>query len=250
VSLNERPRIVVTVADPARHADPAFSARRNALYADGVERHGGSPLLLDGSSSETARTAAFATMDGLLMSGGADIDPTRYGAENMGSIDIEPERDALEAAAWAAAEERGVPVFGICRGFQAINVFSGGTLLQDVGGHAGPGWGTGPARTHPLRLAESADLTTLVAPDGERDLEVNTYHHQGVRAGDLAPGLIATAWAESEVGELIEAFERPGPRFVVGVQCHPERSESTPAGFESLWRAFIEACRQSPAAAV
>jgi putative glutamine amidotransferase len=250
VSLNERPRIVVTVADPARHADPAFSARRNALYADGVERHGGSPLLLDGSSSETARTAAFATMDGLLMSGGADIDPTRYGAKNMGSVDIETERDGLEAAAWAAAEEREVPVFGICRGFQAINVFSGGTLLQDVGGHAGPGWGTGPARTHPLRLAESAGLTTLVAPDGERDLEVNTYHHQGVRAGDLAPGLIATAWAESEVGELIEAFERPGPRFVVGVQCHPERSESTPAGFESLWRAFIEACRQSAAAAV
>jgi putative glutamine amidotransferase len=250
VSLNEHPRIVVTVADPARHADPAFSARRNALYADGVERHGGSPLLLDGSSSETARTAAFATMDGLLMSGGADIDPTRYGAKNMGSVDIETERDGLEAAAWAAAEEREVPVFGICRGFQAINVFSGGTLLQDVGGHAGPGWGTGPARTHPLRLAESAGLTTLVAPDGERDLEVNTYHHQGVRAGDLAPGLIATAWAESEVGELIEAFERPGPRFVVGVQCHPERCESTPAGFESLWRAFIEACRQSPAAAV
>jgi putative glutamine amidotransferase len=250
VSLNERPRIVVTVADPARHADPAFSARRNALYAEGVERHGGSPLLLDGSSSETARTAAFATMDGLLMSGGADIDPTRYGAENMGSVDIEPERDALEAAAWAAAEGRGVPVFGICRGFQAINVFSGGALLQDVGGHAGPGWGTGPARTHPLRLAESAGLTTLVAPGGERDLEVNTYHHQGVRADDLAPGLIATGWAESEVGELIEAFERPGPRFVVGVQCHPERSESTPAGFESLWRAFIEACRQSAAAAV
>jgi gamma-glutamyl-gamma-aminobutyrate hydrolase PuuD len=245
VSPNERPRIVVTVADPARHADPAFSARRNALYAQGVERHGGSPLLLDASSGAAERAVAFASMDGLLLSGGADIDPARYGAENMGSVDIEPERDALEAAAWAAADQRGAPVFGICRGFQAINVFSGGTLLQDVGGHAGPAWSTGPARTHPLRLAESAGLATLVAPSGKLELEVNTYHHQAVRAGDLAPGLVATGWTESEAGELIEAFERPGPRFVVGVQCHPERSESTPAGFEALWRAFIEACRQT-----
>jgi putative glutamine amidotransferase len=230
------------VAVPARHTDPVLSARRNGLYAEGVERHGGAPMLLDGSSSEVERTAAFASMDGLLLSGGADIDPARYGAENLGSVDIEPERDALEVAAWAAAEERGVPVFGICRGFQAINVFSGGTLLQDVGGHAGPAWSTGPARTHPLRLAGSAGLATLVAPDGERDLEVNTYHHQAVRAIDLAPGLVATGWAESEAGELIEAFEQSGPRFVVGVQCHPERSESTPAGFDALWRAFVEAC--------
>jgi len=242
MSASRRPHIVVTVADPARHADPAFSARRNRLYAEGVERHGGAPVLLDGSSTDAERTAAFASMDGLLLSGGADIDPARYGAENLGSVDIEPERDELEVAAWAAAEERGVPVFGICRGFQAINVFSGGTLLQDVGGHAGPAWSTGPARTHALRLTESAGLATLVAPDGERDLEVNTYHHQGVRPGDLAPGLVATGWAESEAGELIEAFERPGSRFVVGVQCHPERSESTPAGFDRLWRAFVEAC--------
>ena len=242
MSETRRPHVVVTVAVPARHADPAFSARRNRLYAEAVKRHGGAPILLDGASSDAERTAAFASMDGLLLSGGADIDPARYGAENLGSVDIEPERDELEAAAWTAAEERGVPVLGICRGFQAINVFAGGTLLQDVGGHAGPGWGTGPARTHPLRLAASADLTTLVAPDGKRDLEVNTYHHQAVRAGDLAPGLVATGWAESEAGELIEAFERPGSRFVVGVQCHPERSESTPAGFDGLWRAFVEAC--------
>jgi len=74
---------------------------------------------------------------------------------------------------------------------------------------------------------------------------VNTYHHQAVRSTDLAPGLVATGWAASEAGELIEAFERPGSRFVVGVQCHPERTESTPGGFEALWRAFVDACRMA-----
>jgi putative glutamine amidotransferase len=73
---------------------------------------------------------------------------------------------------------------------------------------------------------------------------VNTYHHQAVRAADLAPGLRATAWAESEAGELIEAFEAADGRFVLGVQCHPERTESTPPAFERLWGAFVEACRR------
>ena len=78
-------------------------------------------------------------------------------------------------------------------------------------------------------------------------MTVNTYHHQAVRAVDLAPGLVATAWADSEAGELIEAFERPGSRFVVGVQCHPERTESTPAGFEALFARFVDACRRGDA---
>jgi gamma-glutamyl-gamma-aminobutyrate hydrolase PuuD len=247
--VNDRqlPRIVVTVTVPGRHADPALAARRNDLYAESVERHGGLPVVIDGSSSAAERAAAFATMDGLLLSGGADIDPARYGAPNLGSLDIERERDDLEAAAWAASEARGLPVLGICRGFQAINVFAGGTLLQDVPGHAGPAWSTGPARVHPLRLAEDGALTALVAPDGPLEVPVNTYHHQAVRPTDLAPGLVATGWAASEAGELVEAFERPGPRFVLGVQCHPERSESTPAGFAALWQAFVDACRAAQA---
>jgi putative glutamine amidotransferase len=245
VSHHDLPRIVVTVTTPDRHPDPGLAIRKNRLYAEGIERHGGAPIVIDGSATAEERQAAFATMDGLLLSGGADIDPARYGAPNLGSIDIEPERDELEAAAWAAADGRGLPVLGICRGFQAINVFAGGTLLQDVGGHAGPGWSTGPARTHPLRLAKKGRLTSLVATDGEAELSVNTYHHQGVRVSDLAPGLVASGWATSEAGDLVEAFERPGSRFVVGVQCHPERTESTPAGFEALWQAFVDACREA-----
>jgi putative glutamine amidotransferase len=238
------PRIVVTVTVPARHADAGLALRKNRLYAAAVARHGGAPIVVDGSSSRDERAAALSSMDGLLLSGGADIDPARYGAPNLGSIDIEPERDELEAEAWAAAASLGVPVFGVCRGFQAINVFGGGTLLQDVGGHLGPGWGTGPARIHPLRLGVGSLLADAIAPEGVDELPVNTYHHQGIRAADLAPGLVATAWADSEAGELVEAFERPGGRFVVGVQCHPERTESTPAAFEELWGRFVDACRR------
>ena len=247
MSQSPLPRILVTVTVPGRHPDPDLATRKNRLYADAVERHGGVPIVIDGSSDSAERAAAFASMEGLLLTGGADIDPARYGASNQGSIDIEPERDELEAAAWVAAEARGLPVLGICRGFQTMNVFAGGTLLQEVGGHAGPGWTSGPARIHPLRLDGDGRLAALVAPNGAGDVPVNTYHHQAVRAADLAPGLVATGWAASEAGDLVEAFERPGSRFVVGVQCHPERTESTPAGFEALWQAFVEACRPAPA---
>jgi putative glutamine amidotransferase len=243
MSQSPLPRILVTVTVPGRHPDPDLATRKNRLYADAVERHGAMPIVIDGSSDAAERAAAFTSMEGLLLTGGADIDPGRYGASNRGSLDIEPERDELEAAAWAAAEARGLPVLGICRGFQAINVFAGGTLLQDVGGHAGPGWSSGPAWIHPLRLDGDGRLAALVAPDGAGEVPVNTYHHQAVRAADLAPGLVAAGWAASEAGDLVEAFERPGSRFVVGVQCHPERAESTPAGFEALWQAFVDACR-------
>jgi putative glutamine amidotransferase len=180
-------------------------------------------------------------MDGLLLSGGADIHPARYGQPIHGAENLDEARDALEAAAWEAATARRRPVLGICRGLQAINVFSGGTLIQDVEGHAGPAWGSGPAATHPIRLVPETQVASLLGPDDV--LEVNAYHHQGILEGDLAPGLRAAAWADSPAGPLVEAAEAEDGRFVVGVQCHPERTESTPAAFERLFGAFVEAAR-------
>lgn len=237
---NVAPLIVLTVADIRRYYDPELAARKNALYAEAVVRHGGRPLLLDGTATDDERSAAFAAMDGLLLTGGTDIDPARYGRPNTGSVDVEPDRDVLEADAWAAAETRALPVLGICRGFQAINVFAGGTLVQDLQGHSGPGWSTGPARMHPIRIEPDGILARALADGAE---SVNTYHHQGVTAADLASGLRATAWAASPVGDIVEALELPGDRFVVGVQCHPERTEFSPPAFERLWSAFVEAAR-------
>lgn len=239
------PRIVVTVADPAGQAQPDVAQRKNELYAEAIRRHGGTPLVLDARSTPVERRAAFESMAGLLLTGGADIDPARYGRPNQGSVEIEPGRDALEAEAFAAASGRALPILGVCRGFQAINVFSGGRLLQDVDGHAGPGWGAGPARQHALRLVPGSRLARILSPTNPRAgaTTVNSYHHQAVRASDLAPGLVASAWAASPAGDLVEGLEAADGRFLLGVQCHPERTESTPDSFERLWRFFVEACR-------
>jgi putative glutamine amidotransferase len=271
VTALDAPRIVVTVMVASAQDEPEIAVRKNDLYAAGVRRHGGVPILIDATATAADRAAAFASMDGLLLTGGTDIHPSVYGHPESGSRSVEADRDALEADAWGAASARGVPVLGICRGFQAINVFSGGTLLQHVGGHAGASWGHGPAATHPLRVDAGSLFGSILserAEDGATDeddasgrdagsrdsrsaataaldpsLVVNTYHHQAVCATDLAPGLRATAWAESPAGDLVEAFEAADGRFVVGVQCHPERTESTPPAFERLWAAFVDACR-------
>lgn len=232
---------VAAVADP----DAEVARRKNGLYADAVRRHGGEPVVLDETSSEIDRAAAFAEMEGLLLSGGADVAPERYGQPVRGAIDVEPGRDALELQAWSASQKRNLPVLGICRGFQAINVFSGGMLLQHVDGHIGASYGHGPGRTHPLRVAPGTRLARILFPTNARGgvLEVNTYHHQGVRAGDLAPGLVANAWAGSQAGDLIEGFEAADGRFVIGVQTHPERTESTPSAFDRLFAVFLDAAR-------
>lgn len=243
------PRIVVTLGVAIHDADPALAARKNALYVDAVARHGAAAVALDALTSESLRAAAFASMDGLLLTGGPDLDPARYGRETAGSVGVDPARDELEAAAFAAADRRGLPVLGICRGLQAMNVFAGGSLLQHVDGHAGPGWGQGTPATHPLRLVGGTRLARILNPvnAGGGVLTVNSYHHQAVRGEDLAAAYVATAWSPSPAGDLVEAFEASSGPFRIGVQCHPERTESTPKAFERLFAFFVDACR-GPAA--
>jgi gamma-glutamyl-gamma-aminobutyrate hydrolase PuuD len=239
------PRIVITVAVAARQPEPELAARRNALYAAAIARHGGEPVVVDAATDATTRAEALAAMAGLLISGGADLHPERYGRPDRGSQTVELDRDALEHEAWTAAQERRLPVLGICRGFQAINVFSGGSLLQHVDGHQGPRWGKGPALIHPLRVAPGSRLARILFPTnaGGGVVRVNSYHHQAVRAGDLAPGLVASAWASSPAGDLVEALEAADGRFVFALQCHPERKESTPPAFERLFGVFVDAAR-------
>jgi putative glutamine amidotransferase len=245
--MERAPRIVVTITPVERHGHPETAPLRHTRYREAIERHGGSPILVAATDAAADREVALASMDGLVLAGGGDIDPARYGRPAAGSHDLEPDRDELEAEAWAAAAARGLPVLGICRGLQAINAFSGGTLLQEVAGHGSPSYGTGPARTHRLRLVAGSRLARILQPtfSGGRVISVNSYHHQAVAAGDLAPGLIASAWAASPAGELVEGLEAVGDRFIVAVQCHPERRESTPPEFERLFAFFVSACRGS-----
>jgi putative glutamine amidotransferase len=238
----DRPVIVITVAVPSESSESDIAERKNNLYADAVERWGGQPLLVDATSDEATRQSAWSAMNGLLLSGGADIDPARYGRPVDGSRDIDNGRDELEAEAWAAAAERDLPVLGICRGLQAVNVFAGGTLTQHVDGHAGAPYGHGTPDRHPLRLVPGTRLAALLEGAGfDGGDPVNTFHHQAVRADDLAPELVAAGWSDSPAGPLVEALESRDGRWVRAVQSHPERQDSTPAAFERLFADFIAA---------
>ena len=238
--MSDRPRIVITLHGPEQAAleEPTWGTFDNYLVA--VRRAGGDPVLLDPRSSPGDRAAAFATMGGLLLSGGLDLDPSLYGQEPHPAVAVEPGRDDLELEAWTAARERGVPIFGVCRGFQAINVFSGGTLVQHLEGHDSS---PHAPEAHPLRLDPASRLAAIL---GETDAmlrtEVNSYHHQAVRPADLAPGLIASGVAPHGDGELVEALESADPNdWLIGVQFHPERPEFIGPEFERLWRAFVSA---------
>jgi len=244
-AVGRSPRIVVTLAVAARDEHPALAARKNALYVDSVTRHGGTAIPLDAAAPESLRAGAFASMDGLLITGGSDIDPARYGRTVVGSSGMDPERDALEAAAYAAADLRALPILGICRGLQAMNVFAGGTLTQHVDGHGGVPYGQGEAPMHPLRLVPGTMLARILgqANPGGAVLSVNSYHHQAVLPSNLAPAFLPAAYSSSDAGDLIEAFEASTGPFRVAVQCHPERTESTPRAFERLFAFFVDACR-------
>ncbi len=241
------PRIVLTVADPTRVADADLARLKNGRYAEALERAGAIPVPLDEGAPHEHRRAAFGSMDGLLLTGGADLDPARYGEHLGGSRGVEVGRDALEAEAYRAATDAGVPVLGICRGMQMLNVLSGGSLVQHLEGHESQPYPSPEVTRHPLGLVPGTRFAMIV---GESDgVEVNSYHHQAVTPDRLAPGLrIAATAPHPDAGLLVEAVESVDPdRWLIGVQCHPERTESSPPVLERLWSAFVAACGQDRA---
>jgi putative glutamine amidotransferase len=197
------------------------------------------PLLEDG---ETLREI-YLRLDGLFLAGGVDMDPASYDRprhELTGRTD--PARDDVELrlTRWAMAE--GMPVFGVCRGMQVINVAVGGTLVQDTtalfpGAIKHDYFPTaGYARDHRAHEVEVAPATRLHGTAGARRLAVNSMHHQGVEL--LGEGLVATAHAPDG---LVEAVEGRGDAYLVGVQWHPEMLLEQDAGTQRLFATFIEA---------
>jgi len=242
----DRPRIAVTLANPEGKSDVGLAEDKNERYLEAIERHGGEPIPLDERATEAQRRTAFETMHGLVLSGGEDIDPARYGAPREAMTVVDPGRDVLDEEAFRAATARGVPIFGICRGLQAINVFSGGSLIQHVDEHAArPYRGrAAEASHHQLRLVAGSTLSALLG--GTDEFRVNSFHHQAVDRAGLAPGLRASGIAPHRQGDLVEALEGTDEdQWLLGVQCHPERTESSPAEFARLWDAFIAAARHS-----
>jgi putative glutamine amidotransferase len=214
-------------------------------YIDAVQRAGGLAVMLPPDPALVEDPSqALALIDGLILAGGADIDPRTYGqaahAETTGTV---PERDVCEIALARAAIEQDMPLLGICRGMQLINVARGGTLLQHLpecfGHHEHrrvPGSFDGA--DHDVRLREGTLAMRVV---GESPHATKSHHHQGVDR--LGEGLAVSG--VSMMDDLVEAIELPGARFVLGVQWHPEADEASSV-VGALVGAAEEAARAVP----
>jgi putative glutamine amidotransferase len=192
-------------------------------YSLAVARAGGLPLLLpadDGSAESPDQLLDL--LDGLLLAGGADVDPASYGARPHESTGTTwPERDRFELALAHRASERDLPLLAVCRGMQILNVARGGTLdqhLPETLGHDRHCHTPGAFCDHDVRLEPGSLAERAVG--SERTL-VKSHHHQGI--GELGEALVVTGWSELE--ELPEAVEDPDRRHVLGVLWHPEEDE-------------------------
>ncbi len=213
----------------------------NQDYVRMVQIAGGVALAVPPEPVEGNLPRLLDAVDGLLLIGGTDIDPAAYGEELMNPAwNVDVERTAFEAKLVALALERGVPILGICRGCQMLNVALGGSLYQDLAQQRRcevvhrAGRGQPPAR-HPVRVEPGSKLSAIL---GVEELEVNSYHHQGIR--ELGSGLRAVAWSPDG---LVEAVELPEKPFVLGVQWHPERDFDKPEQ-RRLLRAFVAAAKE------
>lgn len=196
------------------------------IYQRVLESFGLACILITPAHSIRSLPRLLDLCDGLVLTGGEDIDPECYGEDPIPGLGIvNPPRDRTEMATLRLALDRELPILGICRGCQLINVAFGGTLYQDL-----PSQRPGPLthtqeepweqRTHYVRVLEGSLLQNVV---GSNELMINSFHHQGVK--DLAPGLRMTALAEDGTIEAVESRSYPG--WLLGVQWHPERYEAS-----------------------
>jgi len=179
------------------------------------------------------------SVDGLLFTGGPDIDPQYYGASEdpKSGLKHAPRRDKWELALLKAALDRDMPVLAICRGMQLLNVAFGGRLIQDLPGHRIEGLkGRWESARHQLYISPGSKLAAILGAGGF--VSVNSLHHQGVGEPQKASALMASAYSVED--GLIEALESPRHGWVVGVQWHNEIEEQVPKNFGNLFQSFVE----------
>ena len=203
-----KPLIGVTMTPDIRDGDRL--GRVYSFYLEAVRAAGGLPVMLFDGADESGELAA--RLDGLLLSGGDDLDPKLFGEENTHSKSVDGRRDALEIALVKAFREAGKPVLGICRGMQAMAVALGGTLWQDIGEQMSTPHPSG--KDHEIIVREGTFLSRFLPGRAV----VNSTHHQAVRA--LPHGFMACAVAPDGV---VEAMQATGGRRLFAVQFHPER---------------------------
>jgi gamma-glutamyl-gamma-aminobutyrate hydrolase PuuD len=202
-------------------------------YVAAVDRAGGRPLIVP--PVDDGVDEVLAVLDGIIFSGGSDIEPVHYGADVHPETDPpQAHRDAAELRLLQGALERDLPMLAICRGFQLLNVLRGGDLVQHLPETLGDSRHRetrGVFSEHPVEIKEGTRLAELL---GARQPVVKSSHHQGV--GRVGDGLLETAWAEDGT---LEALEDPAHRFAVGVLWHPEAGED-----RRLFEGLVEEARR------
>jgi len=230
-----RPVIGITSYAPERvkwgvWEDPVIMVP--ASYVAAVEHAGGRPLVLPPTADSVEETLDI--VDGIIFSGGGDLDPARYGADPHPATDApRPERDDAELALLTAALERDLPVLAVCRGSQVLNVALGGDLVQHLPervGHEDHRHTPGQFADHDVDVRPDSRLGSIL---GER-APVKSHHHQGYDR--LGRGLVEVAWAEDGT---VEGLEDPSRRFALGVLWHPEEGEDF-----ALFQALVEQARE------
>lgn len=207
-------------------------------YVESVKRAGGEPVLLRDSDDPDV---VIRKLDGVLLTGGLDVDPALYGETAHETTHTAPERDRFEVPLSRAAMAQDLPIFAICRGVQVLNVAGGGSLVQDIPSAVASDLNHSidvpkNHHAHPVKIAAGTRLAAALGPDA--DLEtcpVNSRHHQSVAR--VAPDFVVSAVSPDGV---VEAIERPDQAFCVGVQWHPENFVTT-GEFGGLFREFVAA---------
>ncbi|MCG6892893.1 MAG: gamma-glutamyl-gamma-aminobutyrate hydrolase family protein [Desulfobacteraceae bacterium] len=208
-------------------------------YGQAIVASGGTSVLLPADQAEGTLEAALQRLDALLLSGGPDLHPRWYGeAPLQGLGDVDEDLDRMELEAARLALEMDLPVLGICRGIQVLNVALGGTLYQDIPRQVEGAIGHAPpidkgVNSHTVRIEPESLLHAVI---GSGSVWVNGKHHQAVK--DLGKGLTVCARAQDGI---IEAVSLPGKRFVLAVQWHPEGCWSSDPNARVLFEAFVNA---------
>lgn len=216
-------------------ADRFFISRN---YAAAVETAGGLPIML-GFHNEKDLTCLMTILDGLILTGGGDVDPVFFGEDPEPACgEITPERDFFETKIARQCLSSGMPVLGICRGMQVLNIAAGGDIYQDIYNRPvntikhvqqSPRW----YPTHDIEVTGGTMLAKII---GRGKTRVNSFHHQAVRS--IAPGFVVSAISPDGV---VEGIECPDQLFALGVQCHPETMWKRYPVFLELFKALVKA---------
>ena len=215
----------------------------NSAYVRAVELAGGAPVLLPPPLGADARDALWARLDGLVLTGGGDVDPRHFGEPRHPAVaEVSEARDALELELTRRALAPGFPLLAICRGIQVLNVALGGSLHQDIPSEPGSPLAHSQTErrhqpTHHVKVREGSRLAAIL---GTHEVDVNSFHHQALAR--LGRGLAAVAWAPDGIVEGVEEAA-DGDRFVVGVQWHPEDLVEHDPAARRLFAAFVTAAR-------